>query len=111
MVRRVALVRTDVSQEASASIITVTRTGELGTMLVVTSNRRRLRRNTKFLRSQLRLLVRAKFPSSPILVTMMMDVLLSSEAPHGVNIPEDSILHSYRRENLQSYIALTGWTL
>jgi hypothetical protein len=27
------------------------------------------------------------------------------------NIPEDCILHSHRRENLNSYIALTGWTL
>jgi hypothetical protein len=26
-------------------------------------------------------------------------------------IPEDAILHSYRRENLKSYIALTGWSL
>jgi hypothetical protein len=26
-------------------------------------------------------------------------------------IPEDGILHSYRRENFKSYIALTGWTL
>jgi hypothetical protein len=26
-------------------------------------------------------------------------------------IPEDDILHSRRRENLKSYIALTGWTL
>jgi hypothetical protein len=26
-------------------------------------------------------------------------------------IPEDAILHSHRRENLKSYIALTGWTL
>jgi hypothetical protein len=25
--------------------------------------------------------------------------------------PEDGILHSHRRENLKSYIALTGWTL
>jgi hypothetical protein len=29
----------------------------------------------------------------------------------GFYIPEDDILHSYRRENLKSYIALTGWTL
>jgi hypothetical protein len=28
----------------------------------------------------------------------------------GFYIPEDSILHSQRRENLKSYIALTGWT-
>jgi hypothetical protein len=27
------------------------------------------------------------------------------------NIPEDVILHSHRRENIKSYIALTGWTL
>jgi hypothetical protein len=43
----VALVRTDVSEELSASIIRVTRIGELGTTLTVTSNRRTLRRNTK----------------------------------------------------------------
>jgi hypothetical protein len=24
-------------------------------------------------------------------------------------IPQDDILHSHRRENLKSYIALTGW--
>jgi hypothetical protein len=28
-----------------------------------------------------------------------------------VYIPEDAILHSHHRENLKSYIALTGWTL
>jgi hypothetical protein len=27
----------------------------------------------------------------------------------GFHIPEDDILHSHRRENLKSYIALTGW--
>jgi hypothetical protein len=27
------------------------------------------------------------------------------------HIPEDGILHSHRRENLKSYIALTGWAL
>jgi hypothetical protein len=46
MLRRVALVRTDVSEELSASIIRVTKIGELGTMLAVTSNQRTLRRNT-----------------------------------------------------------------
>jgi hypothetical protein len=34
MLRRVALVRTDVSEEISASIIRVIRIGELGTFLV-----------------------------------------------------------------------------
>jgi hypothetical protein len=42
MLRRVALVRTDVSDEISASIIRVTRIGELGTTLAATSNRRTL---------------------------------------------------------------------
>jgi hypothetical protein len=41
MLRRVALVRTDVSEKLSVSI-RVTRIGELGTTLAVTSNRRTL---------------------------------------------------------------------
>jgi hypothetical protein len=40
MLRHVALVRTDVSEELSASFIRVTRIGELGTAIAVTSNRR-----------------------------------------------------------------------
>jgi hypothetical protein len=47
MLRRVALVRTDVSEECRASFIRMTRIGELGTTLAVTSNRRTLRRNAK----------------------------------------------------------------
>jgi hypothetical protein len=39
MLRCVVLVRTDVSEELSASIIRVTRIGELGRRLAVTSNR------------------------------------------------------------------------
>jgi hypothetical protein len=46
MLRRVALVRTDVSEKPSVSITRVTRIGELGTTLVVTSNRHTLGRNT-----------------------------------------------------------------
>jgi hypothetical protein len=38
MLCHVALVRTDVSENLSASIIRVTRIGELGTMLAITSN-------------------------------------------------------------------------
>jgi hypothetical protein len=45
MLRRVALVETDVSEEFSASYIRVI--GELGTTTAVSSNRRTLRRNTK----------------------------------------------------------------
>jgi hypothetical protein len=59
MLRRVALVRTDVSEELSASFIRVTRIGELGTTLAVTRNRRKLRRKA-FLRSVRRLLVTAR---------------------------------------------------
>jgi hypothetical protein len=43
MLRRVALVITDVSEERSASFIRVTRICELGTTLDVTSNRRTMR--------------------------------------------------------------------
>jgi hypothetical protein len=46
MLRRVALVRTDVSEEFSTSIIKVTKIGELGIKLAVSSNRHTLRSNT-----------------------------------------------------------------
>jgi hypothetical protein len=48
MLRRVTLVRTEVSEELRASYIRVTRIGELGTTLAVTINRRTLRRNNNF---------------------------------------------------------------
>jgi hypothetical protein len=88
MLRRVALVRTDASEEHVASIIRVTRIGELGTMLPVISNRRTLGINTieKATRSsETSILIRAT----------------------RRNIPEDSMLHSHRCEDLKSYIALT----
>jgi hypothetical protein len=75
MLRRVALVRTDVLEEINASMIRMTRIGELGTTLAITSNLPTLGRNTVITRATWR------------------------------NIPEDAILHSNRRENLKSYIA------
>jgi hypothetical protein len=48
LLRHVALVRTDVSEEPSVSFVKVTRIGELGTTLAATSNRRTLRRNWYF---------------------------------------------------------------
>jgi hypothetical protein len=57
MLCRVALVRTDVSEELSTSI-RVTRIGELGTTLAVTSNRcTAAKKYQVFLRSVRRLLV------------------------------------------------------
>jgi hypothetical protein len=135
MVSRVALVRTDVSEERSASFIRVT-IGELGTTPAVTSNRRTsvatraTRRNIPqdailhshrcenhfvFLRSLRRLLVTASVvPSSPILVTLMKEAISSSETSVLTtairrNIQQDAILHSHRHENLKSYIQQSSW--
>jgi hypothetical protein len=72
MLRRVALVRTEVSEERRAPIIRATRIGELGTKLSVTSNRPtpRYYSHIIYLRSVRLLLVTPNvLPSSLILVT------------------------------------------
>jgi hypothetical protein len=70
MLRRIALVRTDVSEELSACFIRVTRIGELGTLAAT----------LVFLRSVRRLLVRVSVvPSSSILGTLTKEALRSSE--------------------------------
>jgi hypothetical protein len=75
MLRRVALVRADVSEERSACTIRVTRIGGVGTLA-----------HFVFLRSVRWLLVAANVPSSPILVTLMMEAPKRRflQKPHGV---------------------------
>jgi hypothetical protein len=54
--------------------------------------------------------------SSPILVVLITEKIVSSETSVLIRdtLPknsEDGILHSHCRENLKSYVALTGWSL
>jgi hypothetical protein len=51
LLRRVAIAKTDVSEELGASFIRVARIVEIGTTLAITSNRRTLRRNAKYFAS------------------------------------------------------------
>jgi hypothetical protein len=76
MLRRMAHVRTDVSDERSPSLTRVTRIGELGTTLLVTAN----------------------VPNSPILVILVREALRSFETSVLTRatrryILEDDILH------------------
>jgi hypothetical protein len=89
MLRRLALVRTNFSEEPMASIIKVKGISEV---------------------------IAYDIPSSPILFTVMIYVSHYSEISfvrRGTrrNITGDVIPHSYRHENLKTYIALIGWAL
>jgi hypothetical protein len=109
MLRRVALVRTDGSEERIASIISVKRIDELVITLAVTSNRSTLRRNT---------LTADVVPSSPILVTLVMDAICSSDTsalrflqePHGVTYQKTAffIVTALKTSNLYNVIVLNS---
>jgi hypothetical protein len=89
-----ALVRIDVSEEPTAYNAGMKRISELRIMLALT----------------------IADLSSVIIFILMMEEIRSSETSFLTlatrrRRTEDGILHSHRRENLKSYITLTGWTV
>jgi 1,4-dihydroxy-2-naphthoate octaprenyltransferase len=87
MLRRVSLLRTDISEERTASINRVTRIGELGTTIALTSYQKLYYDIVAC--SVLRLLVGANVvPTSSTLVTLMMEIVPLKrrllQEPHGV---------------------------
>jgi hypothetical protein len=93
----VALVRTDVSEASIASIIRVTRIGQLGTMSAVTSKKKKN--------------AAKKYYVALIIVATRSSEMSVLTRGRRHNITEDGILHSHRRENFKFYIALTSWAL
>jgi hypothetical protein len=71
--RRVALVRTNVSEDVISSVIGVKRIGELGTTLAITSKR------SAEIRSVLQLVVTVNVVASSPIVFTLMEVICSSE--------------------------------
>jgi hypothetical protein len=66
------------------------------------------------LRSLLQFQVIANVPGSHILFTAMMEAIHFSETSVLTratlrNIPEDGTLYSNNKENLKTYMVLTGW--
>jgi hypothetical protein len=95
ILRRVALVRTDVSYESIATIIRVIRPCEQRSTLEITSNRSTLKINAYLL------VIFNVVLSSAILVTLMMGAICSSETSVLVrtkrhNITEDGIVDMSR---------------
>jgi hypothetical protein len=100
ILHRLGLLRTDVSEELSASFIRATRIEELGTTLSVTINRSTLRRNTKSL---------GNIPQDAILYVILS--ACSHFHPHNPRLAfrmERYVLYRSRPFGLCVFLYLTG---
>jgi hypothetical protein len=98
----VAVARTDDSKGSIVTIISVTGISQLGTALIVTSNRSTLRTSVPSL---------TVITNSSILFTLMMEAIRSSgksvlTRATQRHISGDDIVHSHPRENLKFSITI-----
>jgi hypothetical protein len=100
MLCHMALVRTDISEEYSASIINVTEISELGTTLAVTSNRSTLRRNKYHCSVPIYLIITVALYEWLAVLLMRLELRVASEVVTAL------VTHKIRLKPIKTFVSI-----